>query len=337
MEVTACLLLADAIGLIRTSMRHLILIIIGFTLFPITHVNSWGFFAHKTINRAAIFTLPPEMFGFYKNNAALIEALAVNADKRRYIMEEEAPRHYLDADFYEKHVPIDTIPRNYDSAVARYGLDTILAHGIVPWHIIRVKWWLTKAFATHDVEAIVKLSADLGHYVGDLHVPLHSTHNYNGQLTNQHGIHGFWESRLPELFADDYDLFLGRARYIKDLSEEVWTRFEQSYAAKDSVLKLERIVGASIKEDKKYSYEQRGQSTVKTYSYQYSNLYHQALNDMVEKRLRASIEFVGSIWFTAWVDAGQPDLDTIGVTDLNIEATDSLKPNQPIKGRLEPN
>jgi hypothetical protein len=28
-------------------------------------------------------------------------------------------------------------------------------------------------------------------------------------LTNQKGIHGFWESRVPELFAEDYDYLVG--------------------------------------------------------------------------------------------------------------------------------
>ena len=28
----------------------------------------WGFFGHQRINRIAVFTLPPEMFGFYKEH-----------------------------------------------------------------------------------------------------------------------------------------------------------------------------------------------------------------------------------------------------------------------------
>jgi hypothetical protein len=54
---------------------------------------------------------------------------------------------------------------------------------------------LTRAFKEHDRERILRYSADLGHYIGDAHVPLHCTRNYNGQLSGQHGIHGFWESR----------------------------------------------------------------------------------------------------------------------------------------------
>jgi hypothetical protein len=37
-------------------------------------------------------------------------------------------------------------------------------------------------------------------------------------------------------------------------------------------------------------------------------MYHSMLRGMVERRMRNSIHMVGSIWYTAWVDAGQPDL-----------------------------
>jgi hypothetical protein len=29
---------------------------------------------------------------------------------------------------------------------------------------------------------------------------------------------------------------------------------------------------------------------------------------MVERRMRAAIRMTGSLWFSAWIDAGQPDL-----------------------------
>ena len=150
------------------------------------------------------------------------------------------------------------------------------------------------------------MSADIGHYIADAHVPLHTTHNYNGQLTNQHGIHGFWESRLPELFWDRYDLLCPRAQYIDTVSDYFWSIISASYAAKDSVLALQRSISPSIP---MYTYETRGRSTVRTYSVPYSTAYHKALNHMVERRIRGAIHAVASIWFTCWVDAGQPYLN----------------------------
>ncbi|MFT4521478.1 MAG: hypothetical protein ACI8ZN_000411 [Bacteroidia bacterium] len=320
----------------KTTKLTSILLALCFFFTPIV-IYPWGFLGHKTINEIAVYTLPDSMFGFYKMHLNYIVSSAVNADKRRYVVENEAPRHFLDADHYENEVPLDTLPHTWKDAVAKYGQDSLLKYGIVPWHVILVKYQLTEAFKAHDYKAILRLSADLGHYVGDLHVPLHATGNYNGQKTNQHGIHGLWESRLPELFQSDYNYFVGKARYVDNVTHEVWMRFEQSYAAVDSVLSFELQATEHTSETKKYTFEDRGRQVVQTYSTHFCEEYHNMLNGMVEARLRASIEFVGSLWFTAWVDAGQPHLRLdwrIG-DDLERIGLDSAYQHQKIKGRME--
>ena len=102
-------------------MRHLLVILICFSFLK---SNPWGFYAHKEINYLASFTLPEEMFGFYKANIDYIRAFATRADQRRYVIEDEAPKHYIDLDHYETIVPIDTMPHRWDSAVAKYGENT---------------------------------------------------------------------------------------------------------------------------------------------------------------------------------------------------------------------
>lgn len=304
-------------------MRKLIAIIfLGAVLFFISReaAYSWGFFAHKRINRMAVFTLPPPMIGFYKKHIEYISEHAVDPDKRRYSDEDEACRHYIDLDHYGDH-PFDSIPKWWKKAVAKYSEDTLKAYGIVPWHIEKMVYRLTEAFKEQNLDRILYLSADLGHYVGDAHVPLHTTQNYNGQLTNQKGIHGFWESRLPELKASDYDYFTGRAKYIEQPIDAAWQAVRESFAAKDSVLLFEAELNKRFPADRKYAYEQRGNTTVKVYSVEYSEEYDKMLNGMVERRMRASIEMVGSLWYTAWVDAGQPDLSRL--EDKAI--SDSLK------------
>ena len=62
--------------------------------------GGWGFFAHQKINRLAVFTLPQEMIEFYKHHIQYISENAINPDKRRYAIEEEAARHYIDLDVY---------------------------------------------------------------------------------------------------------------------------------------------------------------------------------------------------------------------------------------------
>ena len=182
-------------------------------------------------------------------------------------------------------------------------------YGILPYHLIKVQRDLTVAFELNDRENILKISADLGHYIADAHVPLHTTENYNGQLTNQEGIHAFWESRLPELFADDnYDYFVGKAVYLDNPGDFFWNTVLDSHALLDSVLTIEKKLSHTFPSDQQYCYEDRFEYTIRTQCEPFAEAYHIAMEGMVEKRMRDAILAVGSAWFTAWVDAGQPDL-----------------------------
>ncbi len=194
------------------KISYAILLIFGLLL-P-ARAEAWGFFAHRLINRLAVFTLPPDMVGFYKANIDYLTTNATRPDSRRMVVPGEAPRHFLDVDVYGDSA-VYKLPRSYADAVARYSEDSLLRHGIVPWQVARMKNQLTAAFQAHDTDRILHLSADLGHYIADACVPLHTTHNYNGQLTGQRGIHALWESRLPELLSSGYDFFTGPAPYLE--------------------------------------------------------------------------------------------------------------------------
>jgi hypothetical protein len=288
-------------------MRKLLLIL-AVSIIPLL-VYCWGFYGHKSINRIAVYTLPTELAGFYKQHIEYVTSHAVDPDMRRYAVKEEAPRHYIDIDHYGEN-PFDNVPKKWDEAVEKFTEDTLQAYGIVPWHVERMYFKLVSAFKKKDIPYILKTSADIGHYIADAHVPLHTTENYNGQLTNQKGIHGFWESRLPELYADDYDFFIGKAHKIDNPLNFIWDEVQKSNAAVDSVLHFERDLTAEYPSDRKYAFEEKGATMMKTYSRDFSHEYHLMLDGMVERRMRSAIIAVGSFWYSAWVEAGQPDLNT---------------------------
>jgi hypothetical protein len=250
------------------------------------------------------------MIGFYKHHIQYITENAVNPDRRRYAVDGEAPRHYIDLDIYGDSA-VYKIPRYWKDAVAKYTEDTLQAYGIVPWHINRVRYQLTDAMKIGNVDNILRLSADIGHYIGDANVPLHTTENYNGQLTDQYGIHGFWESRLPELFSEDYDLFTGKVSYLDNVQLSIWKAVENAHLALDSVLLFEKRLSKKIRSDKQYIVTQRGQVNTKTFSVYYSRAYHEAMDGMLERQMKSSIKLVGDMWYTCWVDAGQPNLDSM--------------------------
>lgn len=277
-------------------------------------VFCWGFFGHRRINCYAAFLLPPDMLRFYKPQLQYISDHAVDPDMRRYAVAEEGPRHYIDLNEYGTF-PFANLPHNWDSAVAKFGADTLNKHGIVPWWVQTMQARLTQAFKEKNGARILKLSAEIGHYIADAHVPLHAHSNHNGQYTNQRGIHGFWESRLPELLADkEWDFFIGKAQYIKNKSNFVWDRVLESAAAADTVLRAEALLSKAFPSDQKYAFENRNNTTIRQYSTSFSKAYDKALNGMVERRMRQAIFAVASFWYTAWVDAGQPDLTTINNT-----------------------
>ncbi|THU37159.1 S1/P1 Nuclease [Niastella caeni] len=268
----------------------------------------WGFYAHRQINYYAVFMLPPDMLVLYKPNIQFLSDHAVDPDKRRYAVAAEGARHYIDIDHYGTY-PFDSLPRTWTKAVEKYGKDTLQKYGIVPWYIQTMLGRLTAAFKEKDQVKILKLSADIGHYIADSHVPLHVCSNHNGQLTNQQGIHAFWESRIPELLAaTSWDFLLGKASYIANPLAFSWKRVLESAAAADSVLRIERELTAQFSSDQKYSFEPRNDQVIRQYSSAYCRAYDQRLNHMIERRMQQSIVAVASFWYTAWVNAGQPDL-----------------------------
>jgi hypothetical protein len=271
----------------------------------------WGFYAHQKINYYACFLLPPEMMVLYKPNISFLSEHAIDPDKRRYAVKEEGPRHFIDIDYYGKY-PFDALPRKWDDAVAKYSLDTLMSQGIVPWHVQAMLARLTTAFKEKNFSRIMKNSAEIGHYIADAHVPLHANSNHNGQYTNQKGIHGFWESRVPELLAEkEWDFFIGKATYIKNPGEFIWARVLESAKASDSVLLFERELTKQFPADQKFSFEERNGVIIKQYSSAFTIAFNKKLDGMIERRMRQSIASIASFWYTAWINAGQPDLKSL--------------------------
>lgn len=271
----------------------------------------WGFFAHGRINYYAVFLLPPEMMVLYKPNIAFLSEHAADPDKRRYAVKDEGPRHYIDIDHYGDY-PYPELPRKYKDAIAKFGEDSVKEYGIVPWHIQTMLGRLTDAFREKNFTKIMKNSTELGHYIADSHVPLHANSNHNGQFTNQKGIHGFWESRAPELLAEkEFDFFIGKAQYIENPAEYTWARVLESAKASDSVLRIERELTKELGSDQKYSFENRNGVVIRQYSSAFTIAFNKKLDGMIERRMRQSIFAVASFWYTAWVNAGQPDLRSL--------------------------
>lgn len=284
--------------------------------------RAWGFFAHEKINRKAVYLLPKPMMAFYKVHEDYLGVHAVDPDKRRKAITNEGPRHYIDLDHYPAQVRTQ-LPNAWEAALAVYGLDSLYAYGVGPWWVVRTYKALTQAMMDRDARRVLKLSADLGHYVADLHVPLHSTLNYDGQLTGQKGLHALWESRLPELYYEKWASFPKRkAQLLEKPDAFIWEVVQQSFAAKDSVLQMDKLLMKNG--ERAFDITERKGQPRKEIAESYAAAYYQSLNGQVERRFLASIEAVASFWYSAWVEAGQPPLENLVGLSLTPEEQDII-------------
>jgi hypothetical protein len=302
-------------------MKKSILIVV-FVAGSISLALAWGAWGHQHINRASVFALPDDMRPFFYNHIDFITEEAVIPDQRKYTINDKAefPRHFIDLELFGDG-SVAGLPASMQEVKSKYA-DTFLNRaGILPWYILEMQEKLTKAFKAGSKTEILFLAADLGHYIGDATMPLHTSLNHNGQLTGQKGIHGFWEGQLPEIFGSGYNLYTGSARYIDNIKEETWKLIDSTHQLADSLLAIDRALAAGLPKDSIYVMDAGGHIATNRFgdlihSRAYAARYHEHLNGMIERQLRKAIAETASYWYTAWVNAGKPDLAQLDPEEL---------------------
>ncbi|RKR05439.1 S1/P1 nuclease [Flavobacterium sp. 90] len=288
---------------------------------------SWGIVGHERINKAAVMALPQSIQVFFYNHIDFITQEASVPDIRKYALnyKDENPRHYFDMESFGAP---ETFPKTLEEAKAKYDAKFLNENGILPWYIEDMMVKLTKAFKEKNRAEILFLAADLGHYIGDAHMPLHTSANHDGQLTDQKGIHSLWESRLPELFAKNYKLNVPQAQYYEDVHKATWDMINDTHSLVEPLLAVDKKLRTATPENQVFEMDADGKISKTKYntskfSEKYASKLHQELNGMVESQMRKAIAATASFWYTAWVNAGKPDLsklDSFEVTQRNNEA-----------------
>ena len=282
------------------------------SVFVIIYFSSWGFSPHRELHAVAITALPSPVFGFFKTHQHELMMRSVDADKRKHGVKEESAKHYIDLDHYAKGIS----PCGWYEACELYSEDTLIARGILPWSIERVYNQLIIEMSNCGVQdssaanltRVLKLSADLGHYIGDAHVPLHTSSNYNGQLTGQNGIHALWETHVYETSRPYWIGQRIEAVYIPDIRNWVWSRIMSSHSKVKEVLYMERVVREREGAPDVWGYRTRGRTLSLIPTPGFCEEYNDSLGGMVEERFYMAAEGIASVWYSAWVDAGAPDL-----------------------------
>lgn len=273
--------------------------------------GSWGFLVHKTTHQLAVYELPQTMQHFFYKNMNYLVYNSVAADVRRNKDRTEAPKHFIDLEVYGDSAAWK-MPMSWNVAVKKYSKDTLIKYGYLPYHIIVMQQKLTKAFKSKNADSILFYAANLGHYIEDANVPLHTSVNYNGQLTNQKGLHALWETVVPEVEIANYTLSTKHsAAYLKDPQLAIWKAIRISHTLLPSVFAKEKEVSKHFTQNTKYRLQTRKGKEVKYYTTAFAKAYSNALKPTINQQLLRSANMVADFWYTAWVDAGRPKLDNL--------------------------
>lgn len=290
---------------------------------------SWGIFGHEHINNAAVMALPKPMQTFFYNHLDFITQESTVPDLRKYTLRDKAegPRHYMDL---ENFGPIESIPLPFDEVKKKYDDKFLADNGILPWYIQEIMTKLTKAMKDKRKTEILFLAADLAHYIGDANMPLHTSANHDGQLTNQKGIHSMWESRIPEMFGKDYNFYTGEAKYIDNVEKATWDMVKDSHSQAAVLLQVDKKLRDGFAPGNIFEKDEKGNVAKNKfndmiYSKEYVTQFHTALNGMVEKQMRKAIVSTANFWYTAWVNAGKPNLEELDSKEMTNRNKKNLK------------
>ncbi|MGC4232824.1 MAG: zinc dependent phospholipase C family protein [Niabella sp.] len=280
-------------------------------LIAVVVVSGWGFLVHRTIAQLAIYELPKPMQSFFYANKDSLVYGAPRPDVRRTQDESEGSKHYMDMERFGEN-PFKEVPRDFNGAVAKYSLDTLNKYGTLPYVVVEYMDRLTNAFRSQNADSIVFYAADLSHYIADAHVPLHTSINYDGQLTGQHGLHDLWETTVPEVEITNYNLSSRhKAKYIESPSDEIWKIIEHTFSLLPEMLAKEIEVSRNFTDSAKYRWEVRWGKNRRFYTDAFAKQYSKALKSSINDQLVASSNALADFWYTAWVNAGKPDLDQL--------------------------
>jgi hypothetical protein len=266
--------------------------------------SAWGFEAHKFIVDRMIDLLPAELKPLFEKRRVFIVERSIDPDLWRNVgWAEEPPNHFLDLDHTAfGPYPFEGLPRDYAEAVQKFGKDFVNEQGTLPWRTAEFYGRLQREFAAltrqpppgYTLDNIALYAAVLAHYVSDGHVPLHAVVNYDGQLTQQHGLHSRWESELFERNRSRLKIAPAAVKPVANPRDMMFTTLLASNRASANVLESDKAAAAGRE----------------VYDDEYFAKFASGALPTLERRLNESIAAVAAVIAGAWEQAGKPPVPT---------------------------
>ncbi|MBC8375031.1 MAG: T9SS type A sorting domain-containing protein [FCB group bacterium] len=277
-------------------MKKIVLILLVTLLTLPNLYGRWGWSSHRFINDKAVDYLPKSMSIFYENRDYLSDH-SVDPDTDN----DPGYYHYIDIDYYPEFFA-GTLPHIWQDMVDLYGQGTMEDNGLIPWVI---EWWLeelTMLIENEKWNEAMQIAAELGHYVADSHLALHLTLNYNGQLTNNYGIHSRYETQMVNPHLDEIAFPDSTAHYWESPIDSIFAYIEDIYPLVDLILEAD---------DRAYQEDPNHNNTY------YSMMWEDLGNTTIWSLNRAAVD-LASIWYTAWVNAGPPRPEVLYIDEMQL-------------------
>lgn len=278
-------------------MQFRTLIQIGLFILPSIFLIAWGWRLHKIINENAPRFLPTELTLFIEQAAALGQH-ASDADTRKNSDPAESSKHFIDIDEYQEFFD-GSFPHEYLDALQTYGVQRLTSTGLLPWSIAWTVDSVTSALSQRNWEKALLHAADLGHYVGDLSMPLHLTKNYDGQFTNNNGIHSRYEAKMIDAYYSSIVIQTRSIQPVFNTLDSVFAKIERGWKYKDVVLGADNEAVSIVGKN--------------NFNIQYYSILWDRTREMTIRQANDAAQFLAELLTAAWHRAGKPMMTAIDV------------------------
>jgi len=285
-------------------MRARFAIVIGLAVVVLAPIglSAWGMDVHRLITARALTGLPAGLKPFFAERSAFVIEHSADPDLWRIVAlkgdrGDEDPNHFLDIDGLDEPRPFTNVPREWEAYVARYGVDRANKNGRLPWRTEDIYRLLVARFqdvakgtSAYAADNATYVAAVLAHYIEDAHQPFHAVANYDGQATNQRGIHARFETEVVLRNRDTLTLAPVAIAPIPNIRTFVFDRVIEGEAVAASILDADRLASGG-----------RG-----VYDDAYYAAFFKSVRSVLERRLSEAASGVASAITAAWTEAGRP-------------------------------
>ncbi len=247
---------------------------------------AWEQRARGLVTRRAVDSLPYPLRAFFETHSSSIVRFAT--DPSLWGTEPMQPEgSYIRLDNYGRY-PFAELPRDYNDAVRKFGRRKVMENGLLPWQVGTYSLKLEEAFRNQRWDQVQLYAGILSYYIAEAHDPFNTT----GQLSNQLGVDQRYTRSLVERYQMFFIIRPGGAFKIDDPT---------GYA-------FSMVIGAHTWVDNILLADSQARAGKVDYNDDYYDAFYGAIGAVLILQLTTASHNVGAYWYSAWVNAGSPDL-----------------------------